>query len=222
MGCGCKGVLRCAQDDKALDMHTHNIFEYHEPWESGVAASLMLHGALVVAAVPVGAFSGAHGENWGGSVSGESMSATLVSSAIPLPSRPTETPSVLATESKGLAESEPVKETAPEPEAVAIPDKHTKTVKAPPKTKTESLKKPTETANNVVPYGQGAPASQPYTMVKTAMGTGGISMGQDGAFGSRYAWYVDAVRRKVSENWFKYEIDPSITAANRVYVTFDI
>ena len=203
-------------------MHTHNIFEYREPWESGIAASLMLHGALVVGALLAGYYSGGHGENWGGSVSGESMSATLVSSAIPLPSTPTEKQNVLATESKGLSQSEPVKETAPEPEAVAIPDKQTKTVKAPPKTKTESLKKPVETASNEIPYGQGGPASQPYTMVKTAMGTGGISMGQDGAFGSRYAWYVDAVRRKVSENWFKYEIDPSITAANRVYVTFDI
>ena len=98
-------------------MHTHNIFEYREPWESGVAASLMLHGVLVVGVVLAGYYSGGHGENWGGSVSGESMSATLVSSAIPLPSTPTEKPNVLATESKGLSQSEPVKETAPEPEA---------------------------------------------------------------------------------------------------------
>jgi protein TonB len=203
-------------------MHTHNIFEYHEPWKSGVAASCALHGVLIVLAVIAGIVSGGHGENWGGSVSGESMSATLVSSAIPLPHERTEKQNVLANESKGLSESQPVKETAPEPEAVPIPDKTTKTVKAPPKTKTETVKKPVEQANNVVPYGQGGPASQPYSMVKTAMGTGGISMGQDGAFGSRYSWYVDAVRRKVSENWFKYEIDPNITAANRVYVTFDI
>jgi periplasmic protein TonB len=30
------------------------------------------------------------------------------------------------------------------------------------------------------------------------------------------------VRRKVSENWLKYEVDPSITSASRVYLTFDI
>ena len=203
-------------------MHTHNIFEYHEPWKSGIAASCAFHGVLVIMAVIAGIMSGGHGENWGGSVTGESMSATLVSSAIPLPSTPTQKQNVLANESKGLAESEPVKEAAPEPDAVAIPDKKTKTVKAPPKTKTEANKKPVETASNEIPYGQGGPATQQYSMVKTAMGTGGISMGQDGAFGSRFAWYVDAVRRKVSENWFKYEIDPSITAANRVYVTFDI
>jgi protein TonB len=33
---------------------------------------------------------------------------------------------------------------------------------------------------------------------------------------------VDVVRRKVSENWLKYEIDPRISTARRVYITFDI
>ena len=205
-------------------MHTHNIFEYREPWESGVAASLMFHGVLVVAAILAGWYGDKHGENWGGSATGESMSATLVSSAIPLPSTPTEKQNVLANESKGLTESQPVKETQPEPEAVPLPDKTTKKppVKTPPKVKTETTPKPVQRADNTIPYGQGGAASQPYTMVKTAMGTGGLSMGQDGAFGSRYAWYVDAVRRKVSENWFKYEVDPNITSASRVYITFDI
>lgn len=203
-------------------MHTHNIFEYHEPWKSGVAASCALHGFLVVTAVLAGIVAGRHGENWGGSATGESMSATLVSSAIPLPAQPTKTESVLATENKGLSQTEPVKKTAVEPDAVPIPDKTTKTIKAPPQVKHETIKNPPKPPDNVVPYGEGGPASKPYSMVKTAMGTGGISMGQDGAFGSRYAWYVDAVRRKVSDNWFKYEIDPSIAAANRVYVTFDI
>jgi protein TonB len=30
------------------------------------------------------------------------------------------------------------------------------------------------------------------------------------------------VRRKVSENWLKYEVDPSISSARRVYITFEI
>ena len=33
---------------------------------------------------------------------------------------------------------------------------------------------------------------------------------------------MDVVRRKVSENWLKYEVDPRITDARRVYITFDI
>ena len=37
-----------------------------------------------------------------------------------------------------------------------------------------------------------------------------------------YAWYVQAVQRKVTENWLKYEVDPRITEAKRVYLIFDI
>jgi protein TonB len=46
--------------------------------------------------------------------------------------------------------------------------------------------------------------------------------GGGGDFGSRFSWYVQAVQRKVSENWLKYQIDPTIHEANRVYLTFDI
>jgi protein TonB len=33
---------------------------------------------------------------------------------------------------------------------------------------------------------------------------------------------VQAVQRKVTENWLKYEVDSSIKEASRVYLTFDI
>jgi len=46
--------------------------------------------------------------------------------------------------------------------------------------------------------------------------------GGGGDFGSRYAWYVKVVQQKVSENWLKYEVDPRISTAQRVYVTFDV
>jgi protein TonB len=46
--------------------------------------------------------------------------------------------------------------------------------------------------------------------------------GSGGDFGTRFGWYVDAVRRKVSENWMKYEIDPSLSTTRRVYIDFEI
>jgi protein TonB len=33
---------------------------------------------------------------------------------------------------------------------------------------------------------------------------------------------VRIVQQKVSENWLKYEIDPNIANAHRVYISFDI
>ena len=195
------------------------IFEYHETWKGPLALSLGFHLALGLTVALVGAYMSRPGASWGADVAGEgAMNATLVSSAIPLPS--TETENVLATESKGLAESEPKKVEA-EPEAVSIPDK---SAKALPKAVTPTIQKPTKPkveASNQVPFGQGGPAGGLYTMVRTQTGSGGLSVGS-GNFGSRYSWYVEAVRRKISENWLKYEVDPSVTSAQRVYLTFEI
>ncbi len=82
---------------------------------------------------------------------------------------------------------------------------------------------PVQEASNVVPFGEGGPVSGPYAMFNSGAAKGGFGFtGGGGDFGSRYAWYVRVVNQKVSENWLKYEVDPRIQDANRVYVTFDI
>lgn len=200
-----------------------NIFEQQEGWKGPVAVSAIFHALLFSSTLILGAYYGRSGDNWGGtSTSDGAMSATLVSSAIPLPSQPAPEENVLATESKGLSESTPAKPQV-EPDAIPIsgktaPNKKIEAIRTP--TKDKVIKAPTPT--NQVPFGQGGPVSAPYSVFKTDMGTGGVSMDAGGSFGSRYSWYVDAVRRKISENWLKYEIDPSIKSASKVYVTFEI
>jgi periplasmic protein TonB len=202
-----------------------NIFDYQESWRGPIVASAILHIVLFSAVIFFAAFNGATGGGWGGSQTGDSaMNATLVSSAsIPLPATEAPKENIVANESKGLSKTQPT-EAKPEPEAIPIPDR---TVKQKPKPiyrdTIRPQPKPVETAkDNVVPFGEGGPVSGPYTMFKSVTGSGGMQFGTGGAFGSRYSWYVDAVRRKVSENWLKYEVDPSIQAAKRVYLTFDI
>jgi len=75
-----------------------------------------------------------------------------------------------------------------------------------------------------VPFGKGGPVSGPYGTFSAAGAKGGFGFqgGGGGDFGSLYAWYVRVVQQKVSENWLRYEIDPSTREANRVYVIFDI
>ena len=74
-----------------------------------------------------------------------------------------------------------------------------------------------------MPFGQGGPVSGPYGAFNTPNAKGGLSFsGTGGDFGSRFAWYVRQVQQKVSQNWLEYEVDPSITDARRVYITFDI
>ena len=65
--------------------------------------------------------------------------------------------------------------------------------------------------------------SGPYGTFSAGGAKGGFGFsGGGGDFGSRYSWYVKVVQQKVSENWLKYDIDPRISDAQRVYLTFDI
>ena len=146
------------------------------------------------------------------------MSATLVST-IPLPKPQVQTQNVLANESKGLTESKPKAEPKEEPKAIPIPERETK--KKAPLQSTQRKPPPKEVAkqeDNKIPFGEGGPISGPYGSFTTNNAKGGLSFtGGTGDFGSRFGWYVDGVRRKVSENWMKYEIRESM---RRVGFTF--
>ncbi len=160
------------------------------------------------------------GQGWGSGGTGSAMGATLVS-AIPLPANEVQTASVLATESKGLSKSQPnVQEK--EPDAIPIPGKNAKIKIKPAPSATQRKPEPEEPESNQIPYGEGGPASGPYTMSAGGAQGGFGFTGSGGDFGSQFAWYVQAVQRKVTENWLKYEVDPRITEAKRVYLTFDI
>jgi protein TonB len=188
-----------------------------------LAWSLGLHLAFTGFVVFYAVFiNGFHGTEWGSGGGGEAMGATLVS-AVPLPANPVQTTNVLATESKGLAKPEPAVPEK-EPEAVPIPDKDTKTKlkPVPLKSATQRRPEPVPPESNRVPYGEGGPVSKPYSM-SAGGATGAFEFpGGGGDFGTRYAWYVHVIQQKVSDNWLKYEVDPRITDAHRVFLTFDV
>ena len=203
-------------------MDSGEIFFEHERWGHDLAWSAALHVGVAVAIVGYAWIaSGGRGSNWGAGGGGSAMGVTLVSN-IPLPANPVQTQNVLATESKGLAKSQP-KPAVEEPQAIPIPEKNAKRKPAPQATETQRKPQPVEEANNVVPFGEGGPVSGPYSVFSSGAAKGGFGFtGGGGDFGSRFAWYVRVVNQKVSENWLKYEVDPRIQNANRVYLTFDI
>jgi periplasmic protein TonB len=189
-----------------------------------LVGSIALHAALFALALFGYLIPFNRGESWGGTAGGGgAMSATLVSS-IPLPRPQTETQNVLANESKGLTESKPKATPKEEPKAIPIPERETK--KKGPIQTTQKKPPPKEVAKeeeNKIPFGQGGPVSGPYGSFAVSNAKGGLSFsGGTGDFGSRFGWYVDAVRRKVSDNWMKYEVDPRVDAARRVYISFEI
>ncbi|HEY4052297.1 MAG TPA: TonB family protein [Terriglobales bacterium] len=206
-------------------MDSGEIFFEHDRWGKNLAWSAALHAGFTLFVIVYGWIaSGGHGSNWGAGGGGSAMGVTLVAN-IPLPANPVETKSVLATESKGLAQSK-AQEKTEEPDAVPIPEKNVKIKPKPPQptaTQRKPQPQPVEQAQNQIPYGEGGQVSTHYSMFSAAGANGGIAVtGGGGDFGSRYAYYVQAMTRKVSENWLKYEVDPRIQSANRVYITFDI
>ncbi len=203
-----------------------DIFNGETSLRSPLIGSCVLHVGIVALALFGYLIPSGRGESWGGTEGGGgAMSATLVTS-VPLPAQQAPAENVLANESKGLSQSEPKEEPkVEEPTAIPIPDQNAKRKND----RRESIQKkePKQVAkvqqDNQIPYGQGGPVSGPYGSFTSGATKGGFGFqGGNGDFGSRFAYYVDIVRRKVSENWLKYEIDPRINDARRVYIYFDI
>jgi len=202
------------------------IYFEHEGWGRALAWSGGRHVGITAALLVYSAiFYRTSGETWGAGGGGEAIGATLVST-VPLPANPAQTQNVLANESKGLTQSQPKIEEK-EPDAIEIQGKNARIKPKPKKNEeTASKEKPLtepEEETNQVAFGEGGPVSGPYGTFSAGGAKGGFGItGAGGDFGNKYAWYVQVIQRKVAENWLKYEVDPSIRSAQRVYITFDV
>jgi protein TonB len=169
------------------------------------------------------------GERWGGIGGGDSgVKVNLVASAgIPMPPTPNPTESEAVDPTKGLNKEEP-KPKVPEPktDATKIP-KFEKEKPLPPSRPSKVFEKKTPPPENAVPYGKGGQMNVPsgYATTPGPLSGGLAVQGQGGGeFAARYAWYVEAVRRAITQNWMQNTIDPAVRAARkaRTTVTFTI
>lgn len=199
-----------------------DIWEPRDKIRGPVTASAILHVVVIGGLLIYTYLFENSGRNWGGDSEGTIAVNMVSSAAVPLPAHTVNPENVVATESQGLTQSVPAEPAKTEDaQAIPIPEK---TAKPRPTAFAHPQIAPTAVQmarNNEVPFGERGPSNLNTAIVKTTVGTGGLKIGQ-GDFGSRYAWYVDAVRRKISENWFETEIGPSVSSANRVYLVFDI
>jgi len=199
------------------------IFFEHAGLGKPLAWSVGLHLAFAGFVILFGVIlPGRRGDVWGAGGGGEAIGVSLVSN-IPLPASSIQTQNVVANESKGLSQSQPqIKEV--EPDAIPIPDKTTKVKPKPVTSASKAKPQPQpEEETNEIPFGKGGPVSGPYGTFSAAGAKGGFGIqGGGGDFGTQYAFYVQGIQRRVTENWLRYEIDPNIRQANRVYLTFDI
>ena len=205
-------------------MASTEIYFEHERWGRALAWSAGVHVGITAALLLYATYvTRGSGEAWGSGGGGDAIGATLVST-VPIAAPPAPTQNVLANESKGITQSQPKIEEK-EPDAIEIAGKNKK-IKPKKKQITESKSNPQpapEPEDNQVAFGEGGPVSGPYGTFSAAGAKGGFGItGGGGDFGTKYAWYVRVIQQKVSENWMKYEVDPRISTAQRVYITFDV
>ena len=199
------------------------IFFEHDNWGRALSWSAGFHIAVTAVILLYSVvFKGSTGAVWGAGGGGSAIGVTLVST-VPLPSSAPQNQNVLANESKGVTKSEPKVEEK-EPDAIEIQGKNSKIKPTKPPTPTKSKPQPApQEESNQVAFGEGGPVSGPYGSFAAGGAKGGFGVtGGGGDFGTRYGWYVEVIQRKVSENWLKYEIDPGINNAQRVYITFEV
>jgi protein TonB len=198
-------------------------WDQHEPvagsWFGSFALHAVLGTAIVSSALYLHTF---HGDRWGQMSSGTAISATLVSSApsLPLPNTQPANDNVLATQTPSPAPAPPTPkaEAAPEEKAIPIEAKPLVAKRVAPKAEPKPPKyvQPPKQQHRAV-YGEAAPSSIPMS---TAGAANKSVVVQNGDFGSRFGWYVDIIKRTVSQNWYKQLADPNASVGHAVVVTF--
>ena len=185
----------------------------------------MLHAAVFAAIIGWTFVSRFHSNPWGEhTMEAGAIQATMVS-ALPLPPRQrTLDTGVLTSEKPSPAPVQTKEETQPppSPKDIAIPTKQTKTkvadkvAPAPPKHVQPAPVQPTKAAT-----GETAGIRIAQATMQLKNGTASVSV-EDRTFGSRFAYYVDIVNRKVAEQWFTGEADPRTSQGKSVTIVFDI
>ena len=184
-----------------------------------------MHGLIAAAVVASALLFHHRTSNWGENASNAgAIQATMVSS-IPLPpTQRTLDTGVLTSEAPSPAPvtAKEKTEPPPSPNEVAIPEK----IK-PPKVADKPTPTPPKHVQPVTPpptkavTGETAGIRIAQSTLELKNGTSSVSI-QDRSFGERYAYYVNIVNNKVSQNWYKSEADPIASMDKSTTILFDI
>jgi periplasmic protein TonB len=191
--------------------------------------SLFLHGAVAVAMIVsiVFHFQGNRWGDVGGGSEGEVKVNLVGSIGIPMPKPPD------VTESKTFDPTDSIYKTLPQPKPPEPPKPEIKIPEfkkeKPPKQiehRSRVFDNPTPAPDNAVAQ-HGGKMNLPTgtSNVAGAANPGVTVQGQGGGdFAARYGWYIDAVRRRISQNWLQSTIDPAVRAGRnaRCTMTFTI
>jgi TonB family protein len=203
--------------------------QYEAPFKRFLGYSAWLHIGLI-AAVALSVWIQRSGNPWGGVGGGgdSGVKVNLISSAgIPMPHPVVPTPSQVVDPTKGLAEEEPKIE-QPKTDATPILKFKEKQPPPPPSKKSKVFEPKIKPPDNATPFGKGGgqlDVPTGYSQTPGSPSSGLAVQGQGGGdFAARYPWYVESMKRAISQNWMQNTIDPAVRAARRAHsvVTYRI
>lgn len=190
---------------------------------TGLTLAIVLHLLLAAGLVTAAVINPFNLDRWGGHESTEGAIQASMVDALPLPPKaPPVDKSVLVQPDVTPAPAQPPKA------ATTTPPKETDLLvkgKTAPKTaKVEAPAPPKhpQPAPDTTKATTGAPATQiPQSIAQNRNGQAALTVA-DHVFGQRYAYYFDAVQRKINENWLGQEADPRTSVGKSVKIIFDI
>lgn len=189
--------------------------------------SLILHVAVAALLIGYGlAHKFFHGNEWGSKDFQQgAIQATMVNTvALPLPQDHAPTDNVLATKNPSEA-PELEKEKAapiPVPNALPVPEKKPEKKKEPRRSQQKAPPQPEpKPQQHKARYGEATPANLPKATANNPNASNSVAQ-TGGNFGSRFGWYVDIIKRRVAQNWYLQEVEPSTPAGATVYVRFAV
>jgi protein TonB len=194
-----------------------------EPVVAPATGSVVLHALLAIGIVLYYILGGFfHSNLWGGATAGGAIRVNIVSSALPLPSDQPQNQNVLATDKPSPAPALPLPKAAPviDEKAIQIQGKQEKP-KPKPAPKTPPKQQPPPKQDNRAQYGEQAGSNIPRAIQGQTSINGPVTV-NEGDFGSRFAYYIANIQRKMASNWNKGEVDPRTPKGARTFILFTI
>lgn len=193
-----------------------------EPIAGPAISSFVMHGLLLAGLVFYGLMGGLFHHNlWGNQGAGGSMQVNLVSNALPLPNNQPVNKNVLTTEKPSEAPAPPSRKEQKQVDEKAIPIAGKQVKPQEQTTPKTQPNQPQQTQDNLARYGEQTGTVIPRTTQPQSGSNGPTAVG-DNDFASRFGWYVDQINTKMSNSWYKQEVDPRTPRGSRVYLVFTI
>jgi protein TonB len=195
------------------------------------------HAGLIVLMAVSGYLHFFRGNQWDAAGGGSNaVKVTLVNgnTGMPLPHDASVNDSAVVDPSKSLWKTD-IKPEPPKPQEQKIEPPDLKQVQefktlekfnkkpAPPPHKSRVFEPKMKNPDNAIPghnYGSPNLPTGPSTVPGTSPNQGTALQGQGGSdFGAKFPWYVEAMKRRISQNWLQNTIDPTVRAARRAKTT---